>query len=1146
MKTIRFTVVMTCLAVAACRLAAWAADGPAVNESAREIPIACEVDVVVVGGGTGAVASAVAAAESGARVFLAAPYPYLGDDMTATLRLGLAEGEAPVHPLARKIYLGDPFPSVPTHNALAFTYVADRASAALHPDTDPPSLLTDGRWGNAATQSVQYDGDVVITADLGTREELEQVRVVVYCREASNTAGSGFNVQSVTVSVSDDGQAWRAVAELPGQASSGEEYYVLAADIDASARYVRLAVKKPDRFARVLLGEFEILSAERADGAVPPPPRPMHVKKTLDEALLAAGVPYLYSCLVTDVLRDAAGQPAGIVMANRAGRQAVVAKAIIDATDRAQVARLAGAEFVGCPAGETQQFQRTVIGGTVRTGPGLSARVIEPPFVGQPPADSGTAYPVIEYTLDLPIVEPGYAAWMKLDQQCRTLTYDPDQQYSSDSLFQIPPEAVRGRAAASGAWAGVDPLPLGAFQPANVPRVYVLGGYADLPREHAARLLRPLALMDLGTRLGAAAAREALSTDKLAGVRLPGTTTDHPAAAGDVRESLSGIRPIGTAATVPQDARAVPVLGRYDILVIGGGPAGASAGIAAARRGARVLVVESLCGLGGAGTEGAISSYYWGHRVGFTATVLDGATSWPIEPKKEWWRRALLDAGGELWFATIGCGALVDEQRVCGAVVATPFGRGVLLADVVIDGTGNCDIAAAAGAETMYTDASEFGMQGTGLPGRQLGGSYNNTDFAIVDETDMVDVWQTFVYAKGKYADAFDQSRMIDTRERRRIVGDAIITLVDQMNQRTYPDTICRAWSNFDTHGYTIDPYTFIEHPEQRGFYADIPYRALLPRGLDGILVIGLGISAHRDAVPLIRMQPDIQNGGYAAGVAAAMASQGRTSLRRIDLQALKEHLVEVGNLPPEVLAHRDSYPMPSAAIAEAVRSIPQGRGAAVVLAHPAQALPLVQDAFAGAEGDAKLVYARLLAVLGDSTGLDTMLARLRATPAWDEGWNYRAMGQFGVAYSKLDELLVCIGATRSHAAVPAILEKVALLSAADAFSHHRAVGRALELIGDPAAARPLAALLAQPGISGHHQHDIATAIQREVPGGTNAETTRRESLRELLLARALYRCGDHDGVGRRILENYARDLRGHLARHAQAVLEEQPAHTGR
>jgi hypothetical protein len=43
--------------------------------------------------------------------------------------------------------------------------------------------------------------------------------------------------------------------------------------------------------------------------------------------------------------------------------------------------------------------------------------------------------------------------------------------------------------------------------------------------------------------------------------------------------------------------------------------------------------------------------------------------------------------------------------------------------------------------------------------------------------------------------------------------------------------------------------------------------------------------------------------------------------------------------------------------------------------------------------------------------------------------------------------------------------------------------------------------------------------------------------LRELYLARALYRCGDHDGLGEKTLRQFAQDLHGHYARHAQAVL---------
>jgi hypothetical protein len=90
----------------------------------------------------------------------------------------------------------------------------------------------------------------------------------------------------------------------------------------------------------------------------------------------------------------------------------------------------------------------------------------------------------------------------------------------------------------------------------------------------------------------------------------------------------------------------------------------------------------------------------------------------------------------------------------------------------------------------------------------------------------------------------------------------------------------------------------------------NIPYRCLLPKGLEGILATGLGISMHRDAIPLVRMQACIQNQGYAAGLAAAMASRDGVPLRGIDIRALQRKLVEIGNLPEEVLQQQDSLPM--------------------------------------------------------------------------------------------------------------------------------------------------------------------------------------------------------------------------------------------
>ena len=71
--------------------------------TAREIPVADEVDVVIAGGSCGAVATALEVAKAGARVFVAAPRNYLGDDIAGTMRLWLEPGETPEECAIREI-----------------------------------------------------------------------------------------------------------------------------------------------------------------------------------------------------------------------------------------------------------------------------------------------------------------------------------------------------------------------------------------------------------------------------------------------------------------------------------------------------------------------------------------------------------------------------------------------------------------------------------------------------------------------------------------------------------------------------------------------------------------------------------------------------------------------------------------------------------------------------------------------------------------------------------------------------------------------------------------------------------------------------------------------------------------------------------
>jgi hypothetical protein len=239
-------------------------------------------------------------------------------------------------------------------------------------------LLSDGKWGSASSQSVQYDGDTVIVADLGKATPVETLHLMVYQRPGD------FSVESAQVALSGEGSEWKVIAEIKNNNSTTgnfeENALVLSGEIIQIARYVRLTVRKNPDARRILLGEIVIETekpAEPGDSRHRVPPTPMQIKSVLDKALLDAGVQFLYSCYATDILYDRNGSIAGIVMVNRSGRQAVIARTVIDAMPRSELTRMA-AEFQPYPAGQ-QTFQRIVVGGKPREGIDISHKNMPSP-----------------------------------------------------------------------------------------------------------------------------------------------------------------------------------------------------------------------------------------------------------------------------------------------------------------------------------------------------------------------------------------------------------------------------------------------------------------------------------------------------------------------------------------------------------------------------------------------------------------------------------------------------------------------------------------------------------------------------------------------------------------------------------------------
>ena len=1102
-----------------------------VDVLAVRLPVVQDVDVVVAGGSSAAVAAAVAAKQAGATVFLAAPRPYLGEDLAGTLRLARVPGDDESHPIYRAIFDG----RRAARANWPFAYTYDAKPDKQHDDAKH-SVLTDGKFGNATLESVQFSGDVTVSVDLGEARDISGVELSTYLREHkagknrnADLSKVGFRTAAMEVSASRDGKTWSLVSfsdkpAVMGTTNSG----ILSVPISGTWRYLRVRAVRDPAYPRQLLGELRVLKGDSAVDELVDRTTPIAVKRTLDEALLAAGVPYLTGAVPCGLLKDEDDRACGIVIADRSGRQAIRAKVIIDAMPRGRIARLAGAEAT-FKAG-TRTFSRIVLSGERPK----SSRVRATQLPGDVPVtvknirskrfpnDFTAHFWKCEMDVDMP--DDSARSFAEAEQALRDATFTPLQADAANTavladepalrvpdgkpVFVLAPCAFPGKAITVGAQTGTAAAKTAKGIPAPSGQIYV---YGALPGE---KLL-----------IHASAAR-----------------------VGEHAKALPSylVKASGTVA----DVSPMPLLATCDTFVVGAGTGGGPAGISAARAGAKTIVCEYVYMMGGVSTDGLIGHYYYGNRVGFTreidAGVQETGAVFP-QAKSEWYRREQRRAGAEIWFGTMLQGVVVYGSRVIGVVVVMPDGtRGAVRCSNVVDATGNAEIPALVGTDTEFITDEDLSVQGATMARNTLGTGYANSDLGFVDDTDAADVFYFALRTRASMPDGtWDQAQVVNSRERRRMVGAFYMTPPDVMNGRTYPDTVVRTYSNFDSHGQTAHDAFFIEDPGHKPMYVNLPYRCFLPKTLDGVLVTGLGISAHRDAMPILRMEPDVQNQGYVAGYAAASAVKAGVTVRNVDMKALQKHLVEKKIIGPDVPKQKDSFPLSDEAFAKAVHDLADNyKGLAVLMTDPDRARPLLARAYATAEGESKFNYAHLLAMLGRDDGAALVLAKFKAMD-WDKGWNYRGMGQYNRSVSWVDSYAIALGHAKVRAAVPALIEKADQLTEKSEYSHFRAIARALEEIGDPSAAPALARVLKRPGIGGRAQKMQAKVPVFEGFSNRAGDWERTLSLREICIARALYRLGDTpDGLGRRTLEAYAADPRRAFAAHACLVLKQQPTTT--
>jgi hypothetical protein len=175
----------------------------------------------------------------------------------------------------------------------------------------------------------------------------------------------------------------------------------------------------------------------------------------------------------------------------------------------------------------------------------------------------------------------------------------------------------------------------------------------------------------------------------------------------------------------------IPILGRVDVLVCGGGVAGIAAAVAAARAGAKTLLIERAGFLGGTATGSAMGLIVVpaGELTGFPREFftrlaaehgagLGDVVPWDIEAYKLTAMDMLLESGADVLLYTMVSEPLVKDQQIEGIIVDNKSGRQAILAKVVIDTTGDGDVAARAGLPFVKGREEDGAMRPATVMGR--------------------------------------------------------------------------------------------------------------------------------------------------------------------------------------------------------------------------------------------------------------------------------------------------------------------------------------------------------------------------------------------------------------------------------------------
>jgi hypothetical protein len=455
-----------------------------------------------------------------------------------------------------------------------------------------------------------------------------------------------------------------------------------------------------------------------------------------------------------------------------------------------------------------------------------------------------------------------------------------------------------------------------------------------------------------------------------------------------------------------EPARHTPVLGEWDVLVVGGGPAGIAAATSAARHGARTLLVERYGFLGGMGTAGGVTNFagLYGTRGGHMQQLVgakpggvvhellagisdlgglnqpqDGlqgrirVRSYDVPAYKCAADRLLLAAGVQLLFHAVAVGvvmgsanpatedtatdtATATDSSIQAVLVETKSGRRALLAQQVIDCSGDADVAHFAGVpfelgdgagdalypSTMFciggVDAAKaqaavgsfnaintlmdaaagryhFARQGAILRPQRNPSTWRanvtqlrNAQGKAVDATDALQLsaaevegrrqvveYMRFLRAEVpgfEQADITELAAQVGVRETRRIWGAYRLTGEDVLGGARFADSIGVNAWPVEVHAAGRIDWAFFRDADNA--FNQLPWRMLVPQVVSNLLVAGRCASMEHLGQSAARASGACFVMGHAAGTAAALRVQGRFSVATLQ-QALVQDGADLG-----------------------------------------------------------------------------------------------------------------------------------------------------------------------------------------------------------------------------------------------------------